>query len=82
MQKLFRLRLHNCGKVSGVGVLDMVSKGRCDLGQKMGSLAFGKTTYSNFWSFGRQGSNFTRLSTSGSLRWLSCKLQGDQGPIP
>lgn len=38
LQKLFRLRLHNCGKVSGVDALDMVSKGRCDLGQKEGRL--------------------------------------------
>lgn len=36
---------------------------------------------SSFWSFGREGSSSTRLSTSGSLIWLSCKLQGDKGPI-
>lgn len=36
LEKLFRLRLYNCGIVSGVEALDMVCKGRCDLGQKKG----------------------------------------------
>lgn len=34
MEKLFRLRLHNGGIVLGVDALDMVCKGRCDLGQQ------------------------------------------------
>lgn len=38
MEKLLRLRLHNCGIVSGVVALDTVCKGRCDLGQKWGGL--------------------------------------------
>lgn len=80
-EKLFLLKLHDCGKVSGVDTLDMVGKGRWNLGQERG-LAGVKITYSSFWSFDRQGSSFTRLSTSGSLSWLSCKLQGGQDPIP
>jgi hypothetical protein len=38
LEKLFRLRLYNCGIVSGVEALDMVCKGRCDLGQKRGGV--------------------------------------------
>lgn len=36
MQKLFWLRLHNCGRVSRVDALDVGYEGRCDLGGGVG----------------------------------------------
>lgn len=35
-ETLFLLRLHNCGKVSGLDALDMVDKGKSDLAQEKG----------------------------------------------